>query len=69
MCISLIISLFSLQIGNEVFARQLIWCATGSLMLGASVLTYLIMRHLIRSAKGHVGKYEDGVEGFDYEEV
>ncbi len=42
---------------------------SGSLMSGTAGLAYLIMRHLIRSAKGHVGKYEDGAEGFDYEEV
>lgn len=68
-CILLMLSLFSLQMGNEALARQLLHYAEGSLILGATVIAYVIMRQLIQRAQGHIGKYKDESLGFDYEEV
>lgn len=38
--------------GNEALARQLLHYAEGSLILGATVIAYVIMRQLIQRLKG-----------------
>lgn len=60
--VTLLFSIFSLQSDNVAFSKQLLLCATCSLLIGLGIFAFLIIRLLVQNAKVRGEK-------LDYEEV
>jgi len=60
--VTLLFSIFSLQINDEAFAKQLLLYAVFSLITGLGIFAFLIIGLLVQRAQGRE-------EELDYEEV